>query len=51
MSVVFTVNKSELPDAVLELELYEDGKPILKTIGKDWAAFFVWKLHHLFRCF
>ena len=33
MSVVFTVNKSELPDAVLELELYEDGKPILKTTG------------------
>ena len=34
MSVVFSVNKSELPDANLELELYEDGKSVIKTTGK-----------------
>ena len=34
LSIHCSVNKSMLPDAVIELELFEDGKPILKAEGK-----------------
>ena len=34
MSIHCSVNKTMLPDAVIELELLEDGKSILKAEGK-----------------